>query len=307
MATNTNGHVLPAAYASPGTPYYASANGGLIENADIINPTLFAPVALNTTADGGLTVPAQLVVNGVDHPDADYIGAIGLRPGGIPGEAPNGSAGITIRAWEGVLPATAGTIVEVGTNTQGTNLLLIAGASGTGQVYDEVYNQPVSLQPITQVQTAPLLTPANPEEVLRGGQAAIAAAIATPGSQFNIFTVPRTGAYTIQTQIGLGNNVPTNSVVIPSTLVGGVPIWSSLSLGFQIQGTATAVPYASFEVIGGDFYGDQAFAGNSQLTKTYTSVAFLTAATNYAVVLNCAAGWNIGTAGQIKVELIAMC
>jgi hypothetical protein len=170
-----------------------------------------------------------------------------------------------------------------------------------------VYNQPVALVPITQVQTAPLLTPTNPEEVLRGGQAAIAAAIATPGSQFNIFTVPRTGAYMIQTQISIGNTGVGNTVVIPSTLVGGVPIWSSVSLGFQIQGTATTVPYASFEVIGGDFYGDQAFANSSLITKTYTSVAFLTAATNYAVILNCAAGWNIGSGGQIKTELIAMC
>ena len=306
MATNTNGHVLPAAYASPGTPYYASANGGVIENPVIINPTLFAPVALNTTADGGLTVPAQLVVNGVDHPDADYIGAIGLRPGGIPGEAPNGSAGITIRAWEGVLPATAGTIVEVGTDTQGTNLLLIAGASGTGQVYDEVYNQPVSLQSITKQQVAPLIAPANPEEVLRGGQAAIAAAIATPGSQANFFQVPRTGAYMVQTEIAIGNAGVANTVVIPSTVVGGVPIWKSISLSFAVQGGAT-VPYASFEVIGGDFYGDQAFASSSLITKTFTSVALLTAGVQYVTVLNCEAGWNIGDGGQIKTELIAMC
>jgi len=291
---NKNGLALPQAYAAPSKPFYAEAG----ENAVIVSPTLQSAIKLAADpVNGALDINGAIYVDGADA--GAYAGAINIVPGSTAGGV---AAGITIREAAG-----PSTIVEIGANAQSNNLLYIAGASGVGQVYDEVYNQPVALVPITQVQTAPLLTPANPEEVLRGGQAAIAAAIATPGSQFNIFTVPRTGAYMVQTQIGVGNNVPTNSVVIPSTLVGGVPIWSSLSLGFQIQGTATAVPYASFEVIGGDFYGDEAFAGNSQLTKTYTSVAFLTAATNYAVTLNCAAGWNIGTAGQIKVELIAMC
>ena len=291
---NKNGLALPQAYAAPSKPFYVEAG----ENAVIVSPTLQSAIKLAADpVNGALDINGAIYVDGADA--GAYAGAINIVPGSTAGGV---AAGITIREAAG-----PSTIVEIGANAQSNNLLYIAGASGVGQVYDEVYNQPVALVPITQVQTAPLLTPANPEEVLRGGQAAIAAAIATPGSQFNIFTVPRTGAYMVQTQIGVGNNVPTNSVVIPSTLVGGVPIWSSLSLGFQIQGTATAVPYASFEVIGGDFYGDEAFAGNSQLTKTYTSVAFLTAATNYAVTLNCAAGWNIGTAGQIKVELIAMC
>jgi hypothetical protein len=265
-------------------------------NQVITQPTLISPIALENSdksSIGYITVGTE--AEGV------YEGAVSIQPGPNSLNPVGNQVGLTIRA------TTLGVNVEVGDNAQTDNLLYIAGPSGVGQVYDEVYNQPVSLQPLTQVQIAPLLTPANPEEVLRGGQAAIAAAIATPGSQLNIFKVPRTGAYMIQTEITVGNNVPTNSVVIPSTLVGGVPIWSSISLGFQIQGTVTSVPYASFEVLGGDFYGDQAFAGNSIITKTFTSLAILTAGVNYAVTLNCAAGWDIGTAGQIKTELVAMC
>ena len=294
--SNRNGLLAPqATHGNPEVSYY------LMKGEPIPAPTLVEPVSIFAQDS---TTNATLFVDGLAA--GAYQGAINI----VPGEnttAASAGAGITIRTVAGTGAGNAATTVEVGTNSQGPNNLFIAGLSGVGQVYDEVYNQPVSLQPLTMVQTNANLTPANPEECLRGAQAAIAAAIATPGSQFNVFRVPRTGAYTIQTEISIGNNVPSNSVVIPSTLVGGVPIWSSISLGFQVQGTVQAVPYASFEVLGGDFYGDQAFAGNSVITKTYTSVAILQAGVSYAVTLNCAAGWNIGTAGQIKTELVAMC
>lgn len=290
MSSN-NGLMGAAAFRKPGVPYY------LQEGAEIVAPTLVSPLQLKSADEGGEAVVAVGgLAAGVAGP---YTGAIFLEPG--PSSAGGAAAGIAIRSGVGR------TIVEVGADAESSALLYIAGPSGVGQVYDEVYNQPVALQPITKVQTAPLLTPANPEEILRATQPAIAAAIATPGSQFNVFAVPRSGAYMVQTEIAIGNATAVNTVIIPSTLVGGVPIWKSISLGFQIQGTVTAVPYASFEVIGGDYYGDQAFSANGLITKTFTSVVILQAGVNYAVSLNAETGWNIGDAGQIKTELIAMC
>jgi hypothetical protein len=288
---STNGLLGAAAFRKVDVPYY------LQEGAELVAPTIRAPIQLKSPDENG---EAVLQVGGFTGGVAGpYTGALFLEPG--PSSAGTAKAGIAIRS------GAAGTIVEVGANAEGPNTLGIAGASGVAQVYDEIYNQPVQLQPITKVQSAPLLVPANPEEILRGTQAAIAAAIATPGSQFNVFAVPRSGAYMIQTEVSVGNATAVNTVAIPSTLVGGVPIWKSISLGFQIQGTVTAIPYANVEVIGGEFYADQAFAGNSNITKTITSVAILQAGTNYAVTLNAETGWNIGDGGQIKTELIAMC
>lgn len=291
---NKNGLCAPEAYAAPNNPYYASSQ--------LRSPTLVSPITLQAAAaEGTLAVPAEIYVDGTNAISAAYVGAVNITPGGNAASATPG-AGITVRTAAG-----PSTIVEVGANAQGPNLLYIAGASGVGQVYDEVYNQPVSLQPLTMVSTNANLTPANPEECLRSAQAGVAAAAAAPGTIFNVFRVPRSGAYTIQTEIAMGNAGPTNTVVIPSTVVGGVPIWKSISLSFQVQGTVIPVPYASFEVLGGDFYGEQAFAASSLVSKTFSSVAILTAGVNYAVVLNAPAGWNIGDAGQIKTELIAMC
>lgn len=283
----------------PSASYYLRSGDALAPGTVLTNP-----VPIKST-DGSTT--ANIFVSGAAA--GAYQGAINIQPGanaGVPGGVGDG---VTIRTTAGPGPVpNVATTVEIGANAQSPNHLYIAGSQGVGEVYDEVYNQPVSLQPITQVQTAPLLTPANPEEVLRCGQPAIAAAIANPGSQFNIFTVPRSGAYMIQTEIAVGNQgvVPPQTVVIPSTIVGGVPIWESISLSFAVQG-GSSVPYASFEAIGGDFYGDQAFTSQSFITKTFTSLAILAAGVNYVVVLNAGAGWNIGSSGQIKTQLIAMC
>lgn len=254
---------------------------------------------VNVKPASGAAGSTTLLVDG--NAASVYGGGISINPGAN-AAAPAGAVGLNIHA------TATGVDVEVGTDGAGiVNHLSVAGSAGLGEVYDEVYNQPVALRPMTMVQTNPVIAPANAEEVLRGAQAAVAAAIATPGSVFNIFSVPRSGAYMVQTEIAMGNATPVNTVVIPSTLVGGVPIWKSISLGFQVQGTVNPVPYASFEIIGGDFYGDQAFAANSLITKTFTSLAILQAGVNYAVILNAETGWNIGDAGQIKTELIAMC
>jgi hypothetical protein len=284
---NVNGLIAPPAYKNPEVPYYATAESPVIKA-----PTLVSPIVLESSNQN-----ASAALN-IEGNAGAYLGAITFTSGEN-GIIPAADA-ITMRS------IADGVSVEVGTDAQATNLLSIAGPSGLARVYDEVYNQPVSLQAIAKQQIAPLIAPANPEEVLRGGQAAIAAAIATPGSQTNFFQVPRTGAYMVQTEIAVGNAGVPNTVVIPSTLVGGVPIWKSISLSFAVQG-GPSVPYASFEVIGGDFFGDQAFASTSFITKTFTSVAILTAGVQYFVALNCEAGWNIGDGGQIKTELIAMC
>jgi len=288
---NVNGLLAsPSTHANVETPYYATAT----------YPVFTEPLVIKSQ---DATTQSVVFVDGLAA--GAYQGAINIVPG-VNATAASAGAGITVRTVAGTGAGNPATTVEIGTNTQGGNNLLIAGLSGTGRVYDEVYNQPVSLQPISKQQTEPAIVPANPEEVLRGGQAAIAAAIANPGSQANFFQVPRTGAYMIQTEIAVGNAGVANTVVIPSTLVGGVPIWESISLSFRIQG-GSPIPYASFEVLGGDFYGDEAFASSSIIQKTFTSVALLTAGVQYVITLNAGAGWNIGDGGQIKTELVAMC
>jgi hypothetical protein len=62
------------------------------------------------------------------------------------------------------------------------------------------------------------------------------------------------------------------------------------------------------EVIGGDFQAIDTFESNSLTIRVYSQVVFLDATKVYAITLGAnSALWNIGNAGQIKVELIAMC
>jgi hypothetical protein len=121
--------------------------------------------------------------------------------------------------------------------------------------------------------------------------------------------VPRSGAYIMQTEIRMGNNsAAPNTVVLPSVLVGGVPVWESLQLSMQEFGTVTLVPYSTFEVIGGDFQAVDTFESGGLTFRTYSTVVILDATKVYTVgLVSGDAAWNIGSAGQIKVELIAMC
>lgn len=289
--SSTNGLMGAAAFRKPGVPYY------LQEGAEIVSPEIRAPIQLKSPDENG---EAVLTVGdfaaGVAGP---YTGAIFLEPG--PSSAGTAKAGLAIRS------GAAGTIVEVGANAEGPNLLGIAGASGVGQVYDEIYNQPVALQTITIVASDPDCTPTGGAEIFRCGQAAVAQAGAGT-VQFNRIQVPRSGAYMMQTQINMGNGPGANTVVLPSTLVGGVPVWNALQISMQEFGTVILVPYAGFEVIGGDFQAIDTFASSSFTVKTYSTVVFLDATKVYAISLASNSPlWNIGDAGQIKVELIAMC
>jgi hypothetical protein len=276
-------------------PYYAKADAPVIAQ-----PTLIAPITLES-ADGEGT--ALMTVSGFEAGAAyEYTGAISLRPGASSlGPA---SDGITMRSVAG------GVSVEVGTDSQTVNTLSIAGPSGLAQVYDEVYKQPVALRDITIVGTDPDTAPqaGNVAEIFRCAQAAVQQAGAgTP--QFNRIQVPRTGAYMLQTQVLMGNDQgEPNTVVLPSTLVGGVPVWNSLELSMSEFGTVLLVPYSLVEVTGGDFQAIDTFASGSFTTRTFSQIVFLDATKVYAIVLAANSPlWNIGSGGQIKTELIAMC
>jgi hypothetical protein len=297
MSANTSGLTVPAAYAAPGKPFYVAQ-----PFSQLTAPTLVAPITLQSAnADGTLLEPAHIYVPGENNPDAAYVGAVVISPGGNDESAVPGN-GITIRTGAG-----PSTIVEIGTDGEDNNLLYIAGADGVGQVYDEVYNQPVALQTITIVASDPDTTPTGGAEIFRCTQTAVAQAGAGT-VQFNRIQVPKTGAYMMQSEIRMGNTAGPNTVVLPSTLVGGVPIWNSLALGMQEFSTVIAVPYSSVEVIGGDFQAIDTFASSSLTIKTYSQVLFLDSTKVYAITLAANSNlWNIGNAGQIKVELIAMC
>jgi len=281
---NTHSNVVNALYAK-------AVDGKLTY------PTLVAPVAIQPADE---SVSANIYVRGAS--ETVYRGAITIAPGANSSIPASQGAGITVRTGAG-----PSTIVEIGNNAQGPNLLSIAGASGVGQVYDEVYNQPVALQTITIVASDPDTTPTGGAEIFRCTQTAVAQAGAGT-VQFNRIQVPRTGAYTLQTEIRMGNGAGANTVVLPSTLVGGVPVWNALFLGMQEFSTVIAVPYSSVEVIGGDFQAIDTFESNSLTIRVYSQVVFLDSTKVYAITLGSNSSlWNIGSAGQIKAELIAMC
>jgi len=290
---STNGLLGAAAFRKVDVPYY------LTEGQAVVAPTLVAPLSLESSDRNGFAT--IFVGNGLPEP-GPYTGAITF----IAGASSAGPSvdGLTIRAIDG------GSQVEVGTNSQPTNRLAIAGPQGLSQVYDETYNQPVQLQPITLVSTDPDCVPqaGNVGEIFRCGQTAVGQAGAGQ-VQFNTIRVPKAGAYMMQTEIVMGNSQgQPNTVVLPSTLVGGVPVWNSLDGFMQVSGTVLTVPYSTVEVIGGDFQAIDTFATGNFTRRVFSQILLLDTDEDYAIVLSAnSAAWNIGSAGQIKVELIAMC
>lgn len=295
--SSDNGLIGSAAYRKPGVPYYLSD----VPNPVIVAPTLIEPVEIKSQ---DLTTNATLYVDGAAA--GAYQGAINISPG-LNATAATGGAGMTIRTIAGAAAGSAATTVEVGTNAQGPNFLYVAGPAGVSEVYNERYNQPVALQTITIVGTNPVCAPTGGAEVFRCAQAGVDAADAGP-LVFNRIQVPKTGAYMMQTEIRMGNGAGPNTVVLPSNIVGGVPLWYALQMSMTEFGTVIAVPYSSFEVLGGDFQAVETFESNSITIKTYSTVVFLDATKVYTVgLVSGNAAWNIGSAGQIKTELIAMC
>lgn len=286
--SNKNGLLAPqATHGNPEISYYARAD------APVIVEPLFIEAKDKTTT-------AALYVDGAAS--GAYQGAINIVPGGN-GVSAIPAAGITIRTG-----AAQSTIAEVGTNTIANNLLLIAGTSGTGQVYDEVYNQPVALQPITLSATNPLCAPTvgNVGEIFRCSQAGVAAsAVSAIGTNFQ---VPKTGWYALQMEVKLGNApapAPT-TINVPITVSAGVNLGELLS--FAIAQGVVNEPYGLMEVSSNEMCVSEVLTQNSIVVRNYASLHLFTAGTTYTFSLRATSAlWNIGDAGQIKAELIAMC
>jgi membrane-associated protease RseP (regulator of RpoE activity) len=285
-----NGLICPEAYSNPQTSYYADADTA------IIAPTLVSPITLEA-ADR--TSAAFLTVGGAA--EGVYQGAVSIQSGAN-GVQADTQVAITARS------AAAGAIVEIGDNAQASNLLYIAGAQGVAQVYDEKYNQPVSLQPITLSATSPLAQPivGNVGEIFRCSQAGVAAsAVNAIGTNFQ---VPRTGWYCLQIEMKLQNAVAPAApdINVPIVAAGGIDIGQTLSWAV-IQGSVVE-PYGLLETVAQEFAAADILVQGGNVVRQYVSQHLLAAGTTYTFTLKSSSAlWNIGSGGVLKAELIAMC
>jgi hypothetical protein len=295
---NVNGLIAPPAYKNPEVPYYLADDAGTVIN----QPTLVSAIDLEST---DRTAVAQLSVVGLEGtPPAlsVYSGSIGLRPGTSSlGAAP---AGVNIRSLAN------GVAVEVGTDGVGiVNTLGVAGADGVAQVYDEIYNQPVSLQPIALSSTNPLCapTPGNTGEIFRCNQDGVLASATTAIG--TAFQVPRSGWYALQIEVKLGNApapaAPTINVPI-TVAPGGVNLGENLS--FAIIKGVVVEPYGLQEVSSNELAVAPILVANTITVRSYASLHLFDSTETYTFTLSSSSAvWNIGAAGQLKAELIAMC
>lgn len=264
--------------------------------------TLVSPVnlkAADSSSEGAIYVDGAAA--------GGYQGAVNITPGVNASSAFAGD-GITVRTTPGSVAGTAATTVEVGANAQGPNHLYIAGLSGVGEVYDEVYNQPVALQPITLSATNPLAAPDpnNVGEIFRCIQAGVAAsAAAAIGTNF---AVPKTGWYCLQLEIALGNAPAPAApdINVPITAAGGIDIGQTLS--FVITKGVVVEPYGAMEYVAQEFAAADILVQGGNVIKQFVSQHLFAAGETYGFTLKSSSAlWNIGTNGQIKAELIAMC
>jgi hypothetical protein len=130
-----SGLIGPPAYANFQTPYY-------LTKSDKLTNDLVSPVNI-LSAD--LSSSANIIVNSTP---ANYKGSITLETGANTLGPP--MVGMTLRT-----SGASGATVEIGDNAQ-TNTLLIAGASGLSQVFDEIYNPVDAITPNPQTQ---IITP----------------------------------------------------------------------------------------------------------------------------------------------------
>lgn len=300
-----NGLLLPqATHAQMDKSYYALANGGTLTNTTLVSPTILQ----GTPSEGALAVPARITVPGEGHADPEYVGSIALRPGGNL-ISPTGANGVVIRAGDPEVSGDSATIVEIGTNSEGPNLLFIAGALGVGQVYDEVYNQPVQLQPITLTNVSPtnIVDISNNGEIFRCVQAGVAqSAVEAIGATF---AVPRTGFYQVAIEVKMSNSVAPTPVSIElaiSVAPGGFDIASTLT--FNVFENAVVNPYGLLDVSTQDFATAQIVVQGDGPVRQYSFMQLLEEGGNYRFTLRSSNPLiNIGATGQIKAELIAMC
>lgn len=301
---NKNGLCAPEAYAAPNNPYYASSQ---LRSPTIVSPTLVSTITLQSGgAEGTLAVPADIVVPGPTHATPAYVGAVRISPGGNE-DAPNGAAGVVIRAGEGVNPGEACTIMEIGTNGESPNQLYIAGSQGLSEVYDELYNQPVALRDVVLSNVSPtnIVDTANPGEIFRCAQAGVAAsALAAIGATVE---VPRSGWYMVAIEVKMTNAPAPAPPSIELAIGAAGPFNVGSSLTFAMTDGVVANPYGVLDVNTMDFAVSQIADVNDGPVRQYSFMQLLEAETEYTFTLRSSnAAINIGV-GQIKAELIAMC
>jgi hypothetical protein len=196
------------------------------------------------------------------------------------------------------------------------NILSINGEDGLGRVYDEIYNQPVSLQTITMLTENPLSArlPENTSEIFRTLQDGVASADSGSGLA-NTFTVPKTGFYALQIQLSLFNGIApaVPDINVPAVVApGGINVFGSIEFNLLTQTPLEVVPYGSTEVAGSELFISDVLLASSGISKVKTAMYLLQANTTYRFIMAVSrptgsTAWNIGDNGQIKAELIAMC
>lgn len=295
--SSDNGLIGSSAYRKPGVPYYLEDGG----EAVLRQPTLVAPITLESFDE---QAQASLSVSGFEAgAPYPYTGAVRISPGGS-SLGPT-SDGITVRSVAG------GAQVEIGTDSQTVNNLMIAGAQGLSRVYDETYNQPVSLQglTITNVSATNVYDVNNPGEFFRCTQAGVAASVAAAiGCTVR---VPRTGWYMVAAEFALQNGpapAPT-TVNVPIDNASGYNIGETLTMGFYGPTPAvTATPYSIMDIGALDFSQSQILTAGDGPVRQYTWMQLFDSTQTYRFLFKASSpNWNIGAVGQIKAELIAMC
>jgi hypothetical protein len=267
----------------------------------IVSPTLVSPIALQSAdaaSVGFLTVGTAA--------EGAYEGAISIQPGPNTAAPTGNQVGITVRA------TADGVAVDIGDNAQPVNELFISGPDGSSQVYDEKYNQPVALQNITLTNVSPtnVVDTANPGEIFRCDQAGVlASATSAIGCRIQ---VPRTGFYMVAAEVKLGNAPApaATSIVVPiNVATGGFNIGESLTMSFVGPNPATTItPYSLMDINSLDFSQLQILTQNDGPVRQYTWMQKFDSTETYTFLFKAGSAlWNIGPAGQIKVELIAMC
>jgi len=265
--SGTNGLMCPEAFSNPQTPYYVDADGGA---AVIVAPTLVSPIALaaaDRTSTGYMTV-GGLAAGG-------YQGAVSIQAGTNAVQAAN-QVCLTGRS------TATGCIVEVGDNAQASNLLLIAGAQGTAQVYDEKYNQPINT---TAVASSTGSLPA------------------AGGFGFS-YTPDKTGAYMLQVNINIRN--------ADSIPVDGFIEWIMSAAGSEVQYASSMVNSNMLnKVLGMDDINGVPGGLAEPTDYSFSNLCFLTAgvATTFSITTarNSAAGGAQWAIQNYDARLVQCC
>jgi hypothetical protein len=270
--SNLNGLLAPqATHGNPEVSYY------LQKGEPIPGPILIDPVSILAQ---DASTNANLYVNGADA--GGYMGALVLTPGDNLSSVLGPGNGLTIRTTPGSGGAPA-TTVEVGANAQGPNRLYIAGLSGVGEVYDEVYNPVIVPTPLVQYTGA---IPAN------------------TGPGLWTFTPTRTGAYMLQVNFNIanGDNIPVNGAIE----------WTLNVAGGEVQYVSNTIKSTSISKAS-DFNEIDGLPGTlaPPMDYSFSDMAILTAGQQVSFYLSCArnsaAGGLAWSVANYQVRLVQMC